>query len=114
CNTFTDIENAVRAGANYVGLGPYRYTATRDKLNPLLGLEGVKHVMRDYYIQGIKIPVIVIGGVTKDDVQALAQVRVHGVAVSSAVHASVNKASAVKEFLTETEKFKTGVTNISA
>jgi len=40
CNTFSDICFAKEQGANYVGLGPYRQTITKDNLSPLLGLSG--------------------------------------------------------------------------
>jgi thiamine-phosphate pyrophosphorylase len=114
CNTFADIENAAKEGADYVGLGPYRYTSSREKLNPILGLEGIKHVMRDYYIQQMTLPVIAIGGVKMMDVGALSLSGIHGVAVSSAIHQAADKRAEVKSFLVETEKFKSGTKHVSA
>jgi len=36
-NTLEDILQHVKDGANYVGLGPYRFTTTKEKLSPILG-----------------------------------------------------------------------------
>ena len=101
CNTFNDIQDAEKNGADYTGLGPYRYTPTRKNLNPLLGLDGVRDVMKQYIIRGLKLPVIAIGGVRLKDVPYLMQTGVHGVAVSSAVHEADNRQAAVQDFLTQ-------------
>lgn len=100
-NTFNEIEEALKNGADYSGLGPYRYTATRKNLNPLLGLDGVRDVMKQYIIQNCKLPVVAIGGVRIKDVPYLLQTGVHGVAVSSAVHDAEDKKIAVQDFLTQ-------------
>ena len=100
-NTYNDIEDALKNGADYTGLGPYRYTATRKNLNPLLGLDGVRDVMKQYIIQGCKLPVVAIGGVRIKDVPYLLQTGVHGVAVSSAVHEAEDKKATIQEFLTQ-------------
>ena len=44
-NTFEDIQRAVRQGASYIGLGPYRFTSTKKKLSPILGLEGYRSIV---------------------------------------------------------------------
>lgn len=111
CNTFSDIEFAVKHRANYVGLGPYRFTTNRENLNPILGLEGVKHVMRDYIIQNFTIPVIAIGGIMQDDYLSIAPLGIYGVAASSAIHKAENKTAAIKSFLTTTESSDTILTN---
>jgi len=100
-NTFNEIEEANKNGADYSGLGPYRYTATRQNLNPLLGLDGVRDAMKQYLIQGCRLPVIAIGGVRLKDVPYLMQTGVHGVAVSSAVYDAEDKQAAVQDFLTQ-------------
>ncbi|HZG01236.1 MAG TPA: thiamine phosphate synthase, partial [Chitinophagales bacterium] len=103
CNTFNDIAVAAKEPINYTGLGPYRYTATRKNLNPLLGLDGIRDAMRQYHIQGYKLPVVAIGGVRLEDLPFLLQAGVHGVAVSSAVHNSEKRAETVKEFIAQVQ-----------
>ena len=39
-NTFEDIERGAGQGADYIGLGPFRFTQTKRNLSPVLGLEG--------------------------------------------------------------------------
>ena len=39
-NSFEDIAAAAARGADYIGLGPFRFTRTKQKLSPILGLEG--------------------------------------------------------------------------
>ena len=44
-NTFEDIQGLVRQDADYIGLGPFRYTETKKNLSPILGLEGYARIM---------------------------------------------------------------------
>src|ERR1700744_3520090 len=44
-NVLEDILEHYRQGADYIGLGPYRYTTTKKKLSPILGLEGYRQIM---------------------------------------------------------------------
>jgi thiamine-phosphate pyrophosphorylase len=111
CNSFSDMVFAKNEGANYVGLGPYRFTTTRNKLNPILGLDGIKQVMRDYLIQEYSLPVIAIGGINKIDVNPLLLNGVNGVAVSSAVFTSENPALTIKEFQSSIRNNKQNVTS---
>ena len=43
-NTFEDICHAARLGASYIGLGPFRFTQTKKKLSPILGLVPVADI----------------------------------------------------------------------
>lgn len=78
-NTLADCEALVTAKVNYIGLGPYRFTTTKENLSPILGLRGYQGT-----IDNLKtaIPVIAIGGIHHDDVSSLLEVGVSGVAVS--------------------------------
>ena len=40
-NTFEDVVQHYRAGADYLGIGPFRFTTTKKNLSPVLGLEGL-------------------------------------------------------------------------
>ena len=37
-NTFDDVVSHYRAGADYIGCGPFRFTTTKKNLSPILGL----------------------------------------------------------------------------
>ena len=41
-NTFDDVVSHYRAGADYIGCGPFRFTTTKKNLSPILGLEGYR------------------------------------------------------------------------
>ena len=99
-NTLEDIVQHYQSGADYIGLGPYRFTTTKEKLSPILGLAGYKGIMEALQQQGISIPIIAIGGITQPDVPLLRQVGVHGIAVSSAVSAAADPAEQTRLFLT--------------
>jgi len=87
-NVAEDIEEHYRQGADYIGLGPYRYTTTKKKLSPILGLEGYRQIMNRLRQEQIAIPVIAIGGIGVEDVALLMDAGLAGVAFSGMlVHA---------------------------
>ena len=44
-NTFEDVVQHYRAGADYLGIGPFRFTTTKKNLSPVLGLEGYTAIL---------------------------------------------------------------------
>ena len=84
-NTFEHIQQRVAEGADYIGLGPYRFTKTKEKLSPILGLAGYHDILEQVRSAGINIPIIAIGGIEPDDIPAIMQTGVHGVAISGAI-----------------------------
>jgi thiamine-phosphate pyrophosphorylase len=83
--TVNDADGADRALAagclDYVGVGPLRFTATKRKLAPVLGLEGVRALLARLG----DLPAWVIGGVEAADLPALLAAGAAGGAVSSAL-----------------------------
>ena len=84
-NTLQDMERIQAQGGDYIGLGPFRFTRTKEKLSPILGVEGYERLMREARQAGITLPVHAIGGITGQDAPALKQAGVQGIAVSSAL-----------------------------
>ncbi|MCS6824393.1 MAG: thiamine phosphate synthase [Cytophagaceae bacterium] len=84
-NTFEDIQAINLSGADYIGLGPYRFTDTKKNLSPLLGLEGYEKIMQQCRMHNINLPVIAIGGIKKEDIKDLFNTGIYGIAVSSAI-----------------------------
>lgn len=84
-NSFDDIEAAWLAGADYIGLGPFRFTTTKEKLSPTLGLQGYSRIMTQCSERGIDLPVVAIGGITAADIPAVMATGVSGVAISSTI-----------------------------
>jgi thiamine-phosphate pyrophosphorylase len=94
-NTFEHVLRAHAEGADYIGLGPFRYTATKKKLSPIIGLAGYDRIMQQLRQKGIAIPVIAIGGIETDDLPDIMRTGVHGVAISAAITHSVAPAQIV-------------------
>jgi thiamine-phosphate pyrophosphorylase len=84
-NTFEHVLQRVKEGADYVGLGPFRFTSTKKKLSPILGLTGFINIMEQLKQNEIDIPVIAIGGLTAEDIPALMDAGIYGVAMSAAI-----------------------------
>lgn len=85
CNTFEQIVSAVKSGADYIGLGPYRFTSTKENLSPVLGIEGYRNIMRQCRQAGISIPIYAIGGIRTEDVAELIETEIYGIAISSLI-----------------------------
>jgi thiamine-phosphate diphosphorylase len=98
-NTLEDIREHYLGGADYIGLGPYRYTATKEKLSPILGLEGYRRVVRGLEEEGISLPVFAIGGIGVADVGLLMEAGVYGVAFSGLLVQAGDRAGLVREIL---------------
>lgn len=81
-NTIEDCEALVVKQVDYIGLGPFRFTTTKQNLSPVLGIEGYTKLLKKLRASGKNIPVIAIGGITPTDIQILAEAGVHGVAIS--------------------------------
>jgi thiamine-phosphate pyrophosphorylase len=84
-NTFEDIRRLNRAGVDYIGLGPFRFTATKKNLSPVLGLSGYRQIMEQCRNEKITLPVFAIGGITAGDIPEIMRTGVRGIALSSAI-----------------------------
>ncbi|MEC5147918.1 thiamine phosphate synthase [Chitinophaga sp. 212800010-3] len=96
-NTVADILRHVEDGANYVGVGPYRFTTTKENLSPILGLSGYLAILQQLQDQHISIPVIAIGGILATDIPPLMAAGVHGIAVSGLISQATNKQQTVQD-----------------
>jgi thiamine-phosphate pyrophosphorylase len=87
-NTMAQLREHWRRGADYIGLGPYRYTTTKKNLSAVLGLEGYRAILSGLRAEGVAIPVVAIGGIGAADVAPLLEAGLYGVAFSGMlVHA---------------------------
>ena len=98
-NTFADVQRHAAAGVDYVGLGPFRFTSTKEKLSPILGLAGYADILRQCRAAGLAVPIVGIGGVMLADVPALLETGLHGVAVSGAIGAAAEPSAAAAQFV---------------
>ena len=90
-NTFEDIVFQSKNGCDYIGLGPFQFTETKEKLSPFLGIEGYASVLNKMKLENISTPVYAIGGITLDNIESLVKTGIHGIAVSGMITKSQQK-----------------------
>lgn len=96
-NNFEDIVKHYNDGADYIGLGPLRYTNTKKKLSPILGFEGYRNIIEKCKTQGIDIPIYAIGGIRIEDIEGLKRIGVFGIAISSLILESEDSETTINE-----------------
>ncbi len=96
-NTLDDVLQRIRENCDYVGLGPFRYTSTKQKLSPILGIEGYQKIMEALKQRNLSIPVYAIGGILPEDMKALMNANVYGVAVSGMITQATHKKEVVTQ-----------------
>lgn len=95
-NTFSDVLQRINESCDYIGLGPLRFTSTKEQLSPVLGFEGYEKIILSLQEKLMEIPKIVaIGGIVLDDISRLQQSGIYGVAVSGLI---TNKPSIIGAF----------------
>ena len=84
-NTFEDVQKHAADGADYIGCGPFRFTTTKKNLSPIVGLEGYRHIVERMRETGIQLPIVAIGGITYEDIPAIMETGVTGIALSGTI-----------------------------
>lgn len=95
------VEEAVKAeenGADYIGVGAIFNTSTKHDANNV-SIETLKQICKT-----VKIPVVAIGGISKDNVHELRGTGIAGISVVSAIFAQDNIKYATTELLELTKK----------
>ncbi|MBE6334731.1 MAG: thiamine phosphate synthase [Bacteroidales bacterium] len=105
-NTFNDVVAHYISGADYIGCGPFRFTTTKSNLSPILGIDGYSEILRQMRETGISIPLVAIGGITKDDIPELFEAGVSGVALSGAILNADNPVEEMRDIITKCSEYK--------
>lgn len=100
-NTLEEIRRHYKSGADYVGCGPFRFTTTKEHLAPTLGIEGYQRLLKAMKEQGLHLPLVAIGGITREDIRPLMALGVSGIALSSTVLGAEDPTEEVKKILNE-------------
>lgn len=90
-NSWEDILHLAKERVDYIGLGPFRYTSTKDKLSQILGLEGYAELMKKMKEEAIDIPVLAIGGIGLEDIPSILKTGIWGIAVSGLITNAADK-----------------------
>jgi len=98
-NTMDDIMKRQRMNVDYIGLGPFRFTSTKENLSPVIGINGYIYMFPELKRRNMNIPVIAVGGIRTGDVKNLISAGVYGVAVSSAITNTNDITKSTQEFI---------------
>jgi thiamine-phosphate pyrophosphorylase len=90
--TVDDALRAERDGADYVALSPVFSTGTKPDAGPGHGLEMLREIRRN-----VSVPVIAIGGISRENIRDVIAAGADGVAVISAVVGAADIAAAARE-----------------
>ena len=115
-NTFEDIlkitnslsltANSQRPMVNYFGCGPFRFTQTKQKLSPILGIEGYKEIVKKKNEHNIDIPIVAIGGIVNADIPHILETGIEGIALISSVLRAENPIEEMKNIVSILKNFK--------
>jgi thiamine-phosphate pyrophosphorylase len=89
---------AEREGADYLGVGAVFPTGSKDDA------EEVSRKTLKSIVQAVSIPVIAIGGITRDNVAELSGSGIAGIAVISAIFAKPDRKEAAADLLKQTKR----------
>lgn len=103
-NTLDHILYHYENGVDYVGVGPYRFTSTKDNLSPILGLDGYGEVLTELEKRSISLPVVAIGGIQIEDFQDIFTAGIHGIALASVINLATDPVVKSEEVMNEIER----------
>lgn len=86
------VEAAARSGADYVAVGPVHPTTTKDRPDPVVGLALVRAARA-----ALRLPLVAIGGITRDNAREVADAGADGIAVASALLRAGDPAGAFRD-----------------
>lgn len=87
------------ADVDYYGIGPYRFTGTKKRLAPVLGIEGYRAINAEMGRIADKRPYVAIGGIKAADIPPLLEAGVPGIAVAGAIAHAENPIAATQNIL---------------
>ncbi len=98
-NTADDIIKYKGKDVDYVGLGPFRFTTTKKKLSPEIGIDGYRAIVDKVRAEGVELPIVAIGGITIEDVAPLMATGIQGIAVSGSIINAADPMLATAKFV---------------
>ena len=105
-NSLSSTANSPRPMVNYFGCGPFRFTHTKQKLSPILGIEGYKEIVKKKLEHNIEIPIVAIGGISNADIPHILETGIDGIALSSSILRAENPIEEMKNIVSTIKKLK--------
>ncbi|MFA6199939.1 MAG: thiamine phosphate synthase, partial [Bacteroidales bacterium] len=72
---------------------------TKEKLSPILGIDGYNRIVKECKKNNIDIPIHAIGGIRLDDLKSLKSTNIFGLAISSIILESSSPVETTKEII---------------
>ncbi|MGI1828373.1 thiamine phosphate synthase [Bacillus safensis] len=88
-----EVKQAMKDGADYVGMGPVYPTETKKDTRSVQGVSLITEVRR----HGLQIPIVGIGGITYDNAAPVIQAGADGISIISAISQSADPKTATEE-----------------
>lgn len=95
-NTLKDCETLIDKQVDYISLGPFRSTTTKNNLPPILGLEGYTAILDALKT---KTPILGVGGITTEDITQIIGTGISGIAVSEEITRDFNSIRTFNQLL---------------
>jgi thiamine-phosphate pyrophosphorylase len=95
------VRRLIDAKVDYIGIGPFRFTSTKPNLNPVLGIEGCREIVKKCEEWKNTIPIVAIGGISLEDISSLLELGIFGVAVAGAINLHKSPSESAKKFREE-------------
>jgi len=95
-HTLQDCESLIVKQVDYISLGPYSTSTTKETSLIPLGISGYKAIIEKL---GTTTPLLAVGGITLDDVTKILETGIGGIAVSKAITTDFNKIRTFNELL---------------
>ena len=105
-NSLSSTANSQRPMVNYFGCGPFRFTHTKQKLSPILGIEGYKEIVKKKLEHNIEIPIVAIGGISNADIPHILETGIDGIALSSSILRAENPIEEMKNIVSTIKNLK--------
>ncbi|MFB4164422.1 thiamine phosphate synthase [Alteribacillus sp. JSM 102045] len=91
--TLKEAKEAERQGADYIGTGPMFATSTKEDAEAPIGSQGIQTLRK----QGIKLPIVGIGGINKSNAKEVIDAGAEGVSLISAISQASDPEKAASE-----------------
>ncbi|MDN3644006.1 thiamine phosphate synthase [Lutimonas halocynthiae] len=95
-NTLQECESLIAKEVDYIRLGPFRITETKDNLSTVLGLNGYTVILEALHTD---TPILGAGGITTEDVTAILETGISGIAVSGEITRNFNSIRTFNQLL---------------
>lgn len=95
-NTLEDCKALLEKNIDYIGLGPFRVSQTKENLNPVLGLDAYRNILQELKTD---TAIFAVGGIRLEDVAAILKTGIDGIAVSKEISMDFNKISQFHKLL---------------